>query len=193
VAGNKPMMRPRDLVLTVIGKCSSRPEFGRTSLQKVTYFVSLYLNVDFGYGAYYYGPYSASVEADAEALAMSGLISETVEPLGFSNRGGYPANRFRYAITSEGSDRLVKVGAAYPDLLADIQSFIDRIISVAGSLDQATLAAAAKTLYIAREQNKALDIDKIKDLGSDFGWDLTKPMIMRVANILKDLNFVRVS
>ena len=105
-----PMMQPRDLVLAVIGLCSSRAEFGRTSLQKVAYLVSLVFGVDLGHSAYYYGPYSSTVDADAEALVMGGLVSETVEPLGFNGRG-FPVNKFHYSVTSAGHDRLTRSGA----------------------------------------------------------------------------------
>jgi uncharacterized protein YwgA len=191
VTNKAMMMQPRDLVLAVIGQCSSRPEFGRTSLQKVAYLVSLVLDVDLGHSAYYYGPYSSTVEADAEALVMGGLVSETVEPLGFSGRG-FPVNKFHYSITNTGQDRLARIKSAYPDQMTRLEEFVQRVISVVGSLEQANLSAAAKTLYIAREQGKAVSLDEVKALASDFGWKLSKPTIVRVAEMLSQLSFVKV-
>jgi uncharacterized protein YwgA len=184
-------MQSRDLVLAVIGLCSSRPEFGRTSLQKVTYFGSQVLEVDLGHSAYYYGPYSPSVEADAEALVLGGLVSETVEQLGFFSHG-YAANQFHYSVTDVGQDRLVRLKAAYPEQMTKLEEFVNSVISVAGSLEQATLSAAAKTLYIAREQGKPVSLEEVKLLASDFGWKLSKTKINQVVQILSQLRLVRV-
>ena len=185
-------MQPRDLMLAIIGQCSSRAEFGRTSLQKVAYLISLSFNIDLGHRAYYYGPYSTIVEADAEALVMGGLVSETVEPLGINNRG-LPVKKYSYSVTSAGRDRLSRIKSAYPDQMLDLEGLIDRIVSVVGSLDQATLSAAAKTLYIAREQDKAVSLDEVEVLASDFGWKLPKATINRVVRMLSELHFLRVN
>lgn len=186
------IIQPRDLILVIIGYCSSRAEFGRTSLQKVAYLVSLFFNIDLEHRAYYYGPYSSQVEADAEALVMSGLVSETVEPLGVGSHG-FPVKKFHYGITDAGRDRLSRIRSAYPDQMTELEGFIDRIISVVGSLDQATLSAAAKTLYIAREQSKAISADEVEALARDFGWKLRKANINRVVRMLSELRFLKVN
>lgn len=187
---NMSMMQPRDLVLAVIGLCGQRPEFGRTSLQKVTYLASQVLKVNLGHRAYYYGPYSSTVEADTDALVISGLISETEEWLG-SNRG-LPIKHFHYTVTSAGKERLDRIKSTYPDQITKLEEFIDRVISVVGSLEQYTLAAAAKTLYIAHEQNKPVSTDKIKTLARDFGWKLSTAKIDQVAEMLCQLQLAKV-
>lgn len=184
-------MQPRDLVLAVISECGGREEFGRTSLQKVTYLASLVLNVDLGYHAYYYGPYSTTVEADAEALVLGGLVEETITPLGFNNRG-FAVNRYHYTTTDAGRERVDRVAAAYRDQMATLRRFIGSVVDVVGSLDQQTLSAAAKTLYLTREQGKAVNIEQIKALAKDVGWQLSMAKINQVAKMLEQLDLVEV-
>lgn len=187
----KSKMQPRDIVLAVIGRCSDHEEFGRTSLQKVSYLVSLILGEDLGHRAYYYGPYSSNVEADAEALVLGALVHETIEPLGVNNRG-YAINRYSYRLTDTGKDRMSRVAAAHPDQFDELSAFIARIESVVGSLEQGTLSSVAKTLYIAREQRKPLTTEEVKKLAKDLGWNLPEQKIRQVVEMLSELGLVTV-
>lgn len=184
-------IQPRDIVLSVIGKCSPHKEFGRTSLQKVTYLASLVLQINLGHHAYYYGPYSGSVESDAEALVLGGFITETVELSGFSQRG-FPIKKYKYSMTEAGERRLERVSEVYPEQFQVLEDFVERIDAVVGSLEQRTLSAVAKTLYIAKEQDKPVSTEEVKTLALDLGWNLTVSKIEQVTQILSDLNLVQV-
>jgi uncharacterized protein YwgA len=185
------MMQPRDLVLAVIDECGERREFGRTSLQKVTYLASLVFDVDLGHDAYYYGPYSAEVESDAEALVLAGLVAETVHTFGTNSRG-FPVNRRHYATTDAGRERVARVAMSYPEQMEKLRGFIKKIVDVVGSLDQQTLSTAAKTLYLARAQDKPVSPEEVKSLAKELGWKLSTSRINQVAQMLSQLNLVRV-
>src|SRR5215204_269650 len=107
-------MRPRDLVLAVIVQCADRGEFGRTSLQKVSYLAGLRLGIDLGHRAHFFGPYSAAVEADTDALAMSGLVAESVQVLGVNSQG-WPVRQYSYRITDDGRRAYDEIAAESPD------------------------------------------------------------------------------
>lgn len=184
-------MQPRDIVLAVIGQCSPHKEFGRTSLQKVTYLAALVLQLDLGHQAYYYGPYSESVESDAEALVLGGFVTETVELSGFNQRG-YPIKKYKYAMTEAGEQRVERVSQVHPEQFQALENFVKRIDSVVGSLEQRTLSAVAKTLYIAKDQNKPVSTEEVKTLARELGWNLTVSKIEQVTRILSDLDLVRV-
>ena len=185
-------IQPRDLVLAVISICGSRSEFGRTSLQKVTFLASLKLGIDLGHRAYYYGPYSGTVEADAEALVFSGLAKESVEYLDFVNSSGFQATRYHYVTSEAGAARVEKLKQAHPDQLGQVEDLVEELINVIGSLDQKILSAAAKTLYIAREQGKPVTVEEIKAFAKELGWNLSTSRIGRVAQMLGRLKFVEV-
>lgn len=184
-------MRDRDLVLSVIAAAGGREDLGRTALQKAVFFTGLVLDRPTGHTPYYYGPYSSVVEDDTAALVLTGLVEETRKTTGV-NRKGYLVTRYKYAVTASGQERLSRLTDKYPDEVNKVNQFMGTLLDVFGNLDQATLAAAAKTLYIAREQGSAVTADDISALAQDYGWELNSARINDVAELLKKLQFVRV-
>jgi uncharacterized protein YwgA len=186
-------MQPRDFLLAIISLCGERPEFGRTSLQKVAYLAALRFDLDFGHRAYYYGPFSAEVEADTEALAFSGLIKESVEELDFVGQGGFPARQFRFLLSETGVARVERLKETFAEQFAQLGKFVEELVAVVGSLDQRMLSAAAKTVFIAREQGRPVTAEEIKTIAKDMGWSLTIGRIAKVTEMLGRLKLVSVS
>ena len=184
-------MQARDLVLAVIDAASGRPDFGRTSLQKTTFFAAIALGVDLGNSAYYYGPYSAAVEQDTEALVMATLVEEDSSTIGVNNRG-FPITRYQYKVSSDGKQRVQQLKGKYPTEVGVVDELVKQLVAVIGSLDQTTLAAAAKTYYIAREQGSPVTPDTVADLAKDYGWTLRADRVADAANVLNSLNLVEV-
>ena len=184
-------MQARDLVLTVIDAASGRSDFGRTSLQKTTFFAAIALGFDLGHSAYYYGPYSAAVELDTEALVMAGLVEEDSSTIGVSNRG-FPITRYQYKVSSDGEQRVQQLKGKYPTEVGVVNELVKQLVAVIGSLDQNTLAAAAKTYYIAREQGSPVTPDTVADLAKDYGWELRPDRVAEAANVLNSLHLVEV-
>lgn len=185
-------MHARDIVLVAIALCGEKEEFGRTSLQKVTYLASVELGVDLGHRAYYYGPYSAAVEADTEALAVSGLINESVEHLDFVSAAGFPGTRYRFSLTERGEQRVAQLREAYSEQFAKLEERVNSILRVVGSADQYTLSTAAKTLYIALQHGGPISTEEIRSLAKERGWDLKTRGIERVTKMLSELDYVSV-
>jgi uncharacterized protein YwgA len=186
-------MKQRDLVLTIIGECGDRPEFGRTSLQKVCYLAATSLGLDLGHRAYFYGPFSTAVEENTEALVLAGLVTENAESLGFVNPTGWPASRYHYTLTGQGRSRLAQLEKAYPNETTKLREVIAKIVSVVGSLDQHVLSTASKTLYIAREKNRPLRLEEIGKLAREFHWSLSSAQVGRVGRVLEQLGLVQVT
>ena len=184
-------MQARDLVLTVIDAASGRSDFGRTSLQKTTFFAAIALRVDLGHSAYYYGPYSADVELDTEALVMAGLVEEDSSTIGVNDRG-FPITRYQYKVSSDGEQRVQQLKSKYPTEVGVVDELVKQLVAVIGSLDQNTLAAAAKTYYIAREQGSPVTPDTVADLAKDYGWTLRADRVAEAANVLNSLRLVEV-
>lgn len=189
----QPQMQQRDLILTIIGACSASPDFGRTALQKVAYLYATTYDHDLGHRAYYYGPFSAAVERDAEALGLAGLVEEQAETLGFYNSSGRPATKYTYDVSEPGNERLARLRETYPDETAQVESFVEIINGTFGSLNQDALSTAAKTLYITREQAEPVTVEGVTELAKDFGWNLPVPKIRKVVDILAQLHLVEAS
>jgi uncharacterized protein YwgA len=50
-------MKIRDMLLIILGSTGGAIE-SKTKIQKLCYFLSVFLEEDFGFKAHYYGPYS---------------------------------------------------------------------------------------------------------------------------------------
>lgn len=189
---SKENMKQRDVVLSIIGEVTGSEEFGRTSLQKVSYLTSLRIQMNLGHRAYYYGPFSAAVEADAEALALGGLIEEKSETMGVSAKG-FPILKYTYSITETGRERLDRVRSAHPEQYELIEDFVAKVKDTVGSFDQNTLSAVSKTFYIAREQNRPVSPNEVRDFAKELGWNLSVRKIDEVTKMLADLGLVKVT
>ena len=184
-------MKRRDILLTIIALCSARPEFGRTALQKVAYFIGVLREAGFRHQAHYYGPFSDVVEADVEALALSGLIEERVQNLAFVGSAGQQARRYEYRLTDQGKKRVDELKSAHPSEFAAIEEFVQQLEEAAGGLDQNVLSAAAKTFFIASRERRDLTVAEIRALARELGWDLRSKQIQRVSQVLQRLNLVQ--
>jgi uncharacterized protein YwgA len=186
------LMKRRDVLLSIIAAGTARAEFGRTSLQKVAYFVGVHRKTGFRHQAHFYGPFSEVVEADVEALVSTGLIEERVQNLPFVGNRGHQAKRFEYRLTDEGQRRITELEVVHTGEYSDIQAFVRRLEEAAGGLDQGILSPAAKTFFIAQRENRDLTPKEIHDLARDLGWDLKPAQIKKVAQVLQQLNLVEV-
>jgi uncharacterized protein YwgA len=183
-------LKRRDALLILIGTCAERREFGRTSLQKVAYFAHLALDLDFGHRAHFYGPFSEVVESDIEALALSGLIEERVENLGFIGSSGFQGRRYEYRVTEDGEERLKALCERYAGDCAEITLLVQKLIDAAGGLDQRILSTAAKTHYISAQEGSLLSVDDIRAKAKRLGWDLSARQIKQVEQVLEKLGLV---
>jgi uncharacterized protein YwgA len=184
-------IKMRDLVLCIIASGSGDKDLGRTTLQKIAYLYGVTHDVDLGHRPYYYGPFSAAVERDVEALSLAGLIAEDARTLGFLNATGRPATAYRYSVTEEGKRRLENVAQVHPQEVEQVQRFVELLLGTFGTLNQNDLSIAAKTLYIASEQGQAVSFGQVQELAAQYGWELSTPQIQKVVKMLSDLRLVR--
>jgi uncharacterized protein YwgA len=181
----------RDVVLALIAYGSDvQPEFGRTALQKVAFFAGIKSRIPLGHRAFYYGPFSSVVEDETEALVLAGMVTESVTDLGFVNRKGFPGVRYSYALTNDGLIRLAAFEASNPTLVEQLKTTVSNLIEAIGSLDQSSLSLAAKTYFIAAEQEREVSSSEIQELAKQKSWDISQHQIERVASFLEKLQLV---
>lgn len=179
-------MKQRDLVLVLIGLCGDDVQFGRTSLQKMAYLSGALLRQDLGHHAYFYGPYSASVEGHVEALWLSDLIEERKRRLGV-NASGFEIARYEYSLTPAGRDRFEQVASTYVSEVAQLKEFISFLKDKAGSLHQSILSAVAKVHFIETMENEKLSPEQVRELARNLGWPLSKGQIERVQEVSREI------
>ena len=186
-------IRARDIVLLIIHRCQQRPEFGRTSLQKVAYFVGRALGRDLGHRPYYYGPFASPVEQETQALALSELVEERVQSLGFANQAGFEARQFEYKVTPLGEERVKKLESQHPREAGIIDEVVKALLENQGRLDQRLLSAAAKVDFIAMRESRPVSVQDVQLAAMDLGWQLDQRQVSKVMEMLRDLGFVKIA
>jgi uncharacterized protein YwgA len=180
-----------DLALALIGRCGDRPEFGRTSLQKVAYLATAHFGwPGAGHEAHFFGPFSRTLERTTTTFANRHLINEIEVDLGFASAGGFPAKQYKYKLTELGSERLQQIQARHPDDVAELGEFVDQIASVVGALDQRTLSLAAKVHYIASREDGPISLEQVRLEAKKLGWKISEKQANQVATILRKLSLV---
>jgi uncharacterized protein YwgA len=180
-------MKVRDILLILIDRGQEREEFGRTSLQKVAYFVGRAMGRDLGHRPHYYGPYASPIEQDVQTLVLSSLVEEKSRALGFANQGGFEAKQYHYSLTPAGEQRVKDVTSRHEDETKVIDSVFDSILERTKKLGQGVLSAAAKVDFIARDREEALSVQDVKLAATDLGWTLTDAQVEGVFDLLGHL------
>ncbi len=176
-------MNARDLVLVVVALCGDRSGFGRTSLQKLTYFAGIALDVDLGHRAYYYGPFSEEVEHEVEVLVLSGLMEETAHNLGFVNQAGFAGRQFSYNLTQDGRRRVEALQSHHPETFRKVNELVAFLEDELSGLEQTTMSTAAKVTYLLRQEGEDLSIDQVGALAAAQGWTIAPHAVDRVKRV----------
>lgn len=180
-------MKRRDAVLTLVAQLCERADLGRTSLQKATYFLDARRPIQLSHSAYFYGPFSPTVESELGALVTAGLVEETERRLGFVGSGGFEGRKYSYSLTDAGKKRLEEVRSTYPDDHEAIETFAGDLLDVSPTLDQRLLSAAAKVHYIEEREEQDLQPIQVVQVASQFGWDLSESKVQEVRELARRL------
>jgi uncharacterized protein YwgA len=189
--GAQDGMKVRDILLVLIARGQGRVEFGRTSLQKVAYFVARAMGRDLGHRPHYYGPYASSIEQEVQTLVLSGLVEEKARSLGFANQFGFEAKQYEYSLTEAGQTRVGELTSRHKEETSTIDGVIDSLLEHTKRLDQGVLSAAAKVDFIASHRKEAVTVEDVKLAANDLGWSLTDTQVESVFDLLSKLGFAR--
>jgi len=181
-------MKPKELLLLVIDAYGGSL-YGRTLLQKVTYFVCEKLHADLGFRAHYYGPYSADGDKALGELKSLGFVREDALPWGVSERFG-ELRRFDYKLTPDGETVVADLGRRDPVECERVREIVREIKEHVGS-DYRELALAAKTHFIVKRKNRPVELKEIEIEARKLDWSLPASSLEKTVNLLKKLDFVR--
>lgn len=176
-------MKIRDVLIIILGSMNGTVE-SKTKIQKLCYFLSVFLSEDFGFKAHYYGPYSQQVENALDELRGMGFVSAERVRFGAVS-GGFEVVRFDYSLTSDGK-------AIYQELkrTSEAKHMIEYLKKMK-DLDYVELSIAAKSHYILKQEGKPMIADKIREKSKNFNWNITDKEINSAINFLKDLHLVK--
>jgi uncharacterized protein YwgA len=179
-------MEARHLILMILEACGKQIE-SKTKLQKIAYFISLLLEKDFRFNAYYYGPYSRSIEEGVGELTGAGFLNVTIYTYGLDPTHGFEKKRYAYNITTAGDELLDHLKTQY----AGEYATIERITGILKEESYFDLSIAAKSDFILRKENQPLTRDQIRLKAREFQWNISENEIESAGKILKNLNFIK--
>ncbi len=182
-------MKARHLILLLL-KESGGKIVSKTKIQKEIYFVSLLLGEDFGFKAYYYGPYSLEVEHGLDELVGAGFVNVERDIFGIDTKYGFDIKRYNFSLSDSGK-KLAEIKAKEnTNENAIAKSFLEKLRDM-GDPDYLSLSIAAKAYFILDKEGKALNKEQIMEIAMQFGWKVNKDDIIIAVNILKTLDFVK--
>jgi uncharacterized protein YwgA len=174
-------MSDRD-VLVLAYKAFGGEMHGKTLLQKRLYFLSIMLDLDLGYDAHFFGPYSQQIADLNSELKSFGYVSESSSPWGYDRRG-FEMARYDFGLTDVGARAAERKARQNPDLWRRIERAAE-VIRGAGNLDYMELSMAAKAYYILRRLNRRATLEDIKDMLPTFGWSVSDEQLQRATDFL---------
>lgn len=179
-------MEIADAILVTIkaaGGCIS----GRTTIQKLIYFESLFNLVDANYRPHYYGPYSSDVSSIIQELTYLDFLKEEVETretTGFTVSGDW--KRYCYTISNDGNEIIEHIKKEHTKEYSEIVNFV-KICKKTTNLDVNILSWAAKVNYILLKQGAPMTPEEITTIAESFGWKLSQDQIDNAVELLKQL------
>lgn len=178
-----------DVLLLVVKEAGEDGLQGRTLLQKKVYFLSELMDVDLGFSAHYYGPYSGLVAGNLASLVNHGFLDEVTEVFETTpprNRFG-EKNRYTYRLTDDAKELWSDIEND-PEFL-EWKEKLDRINAHEIAHDFDRLSIAAKVHYILdwRGESKIGEVERVAE---EYGWRVEKEDIESVLSFLTELGLI---
>ena len=181
----------RHLVLWVIAEVEGRPN-GKTYLQKMCFFVGQILELDLGFRAHHYGPYSDLVSAEISYLMANGYIFELPKHFGMADSQGWEVTRRDYQLTDRGKEGLRWLDVKYEEQASQVRAAINRVRE-AGDLNYVGLSFAAKTFWILSRAGEPMTPEHVRDKAKDLRWTVETKDVTSAADFLQRLNLATVA
>jgi uncharacterized protein YwgA len=183
----------RDFVLLSLD-AFGREIDGRTLFQKRLYFLAALAGkeVEFGFHAHYYGPYSAAVADALGELKALGFVEETRIPLQGRGTGGFERNLFKIRLTDAGLRLAEHKKQGLDPRDTELLARADEIKSSPAGRDYAKLSMAAKVYYImgTRPQD-TWNKDTVANEAERLGWSVEENAAVEAADFLEKLGLIR--
>ena len=158
--------------------------------KKKLYFLSVLQNVNFGFSAHYYGPYSSFVAEHLNGLVDDGIFKEATE---FFTTDSTERNalgemrRHTYTLTSD-ADRFWKITEKKPDF-GKWDKKLHKINAQKIAHNFNLLSIAAKVHYIV-DWNGEKSVKEVCQTAKKYGWDFAEKDIAKVLSFFTSLELV---
>ncbi|MBF0564394.1 MAG: hypothetical protein HQK89_04045 [Nitrospirae bacterium] len=166
---------------------------GKTLIQKRIYFLCNLLkeDMDFGYDAHYYGPYSSEVEEGLSLVKSLGFIEEHTLGFGTQNQDGFEIRRYDYSLTEDGKTIVRMLERKAQKECEKIRRVLKKMQDAGDNGDYVSLSIAAKTYHILSRKTQPMTTEAIHSEAKKFGWNIKPESIDRASSFLEKLNLVK--
>ena len=169
----------------VIALLSTIPEGikGRTVVQKLGYFASVELEMDAGYAADFYGPFSSAVALNLQNMTELDFVFERGRQT-LRNRTMY-----NYSLTEDGLKLAQKVKEEYPREHTIIDDIIRKCRETT-HCNYNVLSWAAKVHFVLTHARRAMTRAEAIDASQSFGWKLNHEEVESAVRLLLALGLI---
>ena len=176
-----------DAILAAVMMAGDRV-LGRTAIQKLVYFLTIYNIVDARYRPHYYGPYSVDVANSIQMLSSIDFITEeieTPESTGYSVPDDW--KRYLYSLSTDGKQIFEDFKKHNESEYVKLSGIIE-ICGTTTGYNMDILSWAAKVHYILSKKGESMTHDAVIRTADSFGWKLSSAQVEKGAELLKNLN-----
>lgn len=183
-------MKPREVILVLLDAYGEGVH-GRTLLQKISYFADVIADLDLGFRAHYYGPYSPVVEQAVGELKGLGFVSEQAIGFGVVQNPNFgEMMRFDYQLTPDGKAVVEDIKKRTPEECKVLGDIVRRIKD-AGNPGYRELSLAAKTFFILKRQGKPATTAELEKEAPRFSWQLPQESVRKAIEFLSKLDLIQ--
>lgn len=183
-------MEISDAIIVAV-KIAGNNVLGRTSIQKLIYFLSIFGIVEVKYLPHYYGPYSADVSSSIQILSSIDFLKEKIET---PETTGYsvPENwkRYLYSLSTDGEQLAKDIKKSDTLEYGEIYRII-KICKDSVNFNPDILSWAAKINYIISKKGEPMTYEAIINTADSFGWKLSPEQVNMGVKLLKNLNLCK--
>ncbi len=176
---------PDDMLILILHASSDCNRIdGRTTIQKIAYFVSSSLKIENGYFPHYFGPYSPLIASNLQHLVSLGLVAE--EAILTQNE----RKMYSYYLTQDGKTYAKSIIPKFRQQLKKIVKVVESA-NVISSDRINRLASAAKLHYLLSHSERMLNVSSSIDMAKSLGWNLEEQQILMGARTLTKMKHLR--
>jgi uncharacterized protein YwgA len=162
---------------------------GRTLLQKRAYFVTLLtdVQVDLGFDAHFYGPYSSVVDNTVTQLKNLSFVQELSTAYGVDHTG-FEMKRYDYKLTPDGQEIVGKLRETSE--YKKIKNAINKL-ATAGNPSYMELSMAAKAFFILKKRKEGMSKKELISEAQKFNWNIPPASLESAVSFLEKLDVLQ--
>jgi len=161
---------------------SDGPVAGRTAIQKIAYFDSVRLSLDFKYKPHFYGPYSPVLDESLMDLIASDYVDEMARTTILGR------TLYSYRLTEDGHELVKQLENKYRKPLSAIRSVAAKCSKFGNNIN--VLSCAAKVHYLLSRKGSMMSSEEAIEMGRKFNWELSEEEIDSGVELLSSLRLV---